>query len=101
MARHFNPRDFLRRAPNYLLREYFARKSVLAEIDWENLREFDTEAVLAAFVGLPHGIQDDISHVFQDLHARTGDSGFVKAILDEARYHGIDPDLPDRFHAMR
>jgi hypothetical protein len=101
MARHYNPRDFLRRAPSHLLREYFLRKGVLAEIDWEAHKQSDVEPVLAALVSLPRDLQDDISRDFQDLTARTNDGGFVKAILSEARFHGIDPDLSDRFNAMR
>ena len=36
MARHYQPREFLRSAPNYLLREYFLRRGVLKEIDWDS-----------------------------------------------------------------
>ena len=57
--------------------------------------------MLKAFVKLPPDIQDDISEEFQSLYSRTDDGGFVKAILDEAKFHGIDPDLPERFHEMR
>ena len=91
----------MRRAPNDLLREYFARKNVLSEIDWEAQQGSDIEPILAAYIGLPRDLQDEVSSDFRDLNARTRDGGFVKAILAEARFHNIDPDLPDHFNAMR
>ncbi len=101
MAVTFNPLAFLRSAPNYLLREYFTRKGLLGHVEWDHLGEYDMEPVFQAIVALPEEVQDSVMHDFRDLHARTRDGGFVKAILDEATYHKVDTDLAERFERMK
>lgn len=101
MARRYLPRDFFRKAPNYLLREYFTRRGLLTDIDWDVLGEYDIEPIFEAFLEIETDLQDQISQDFQELYERTDDRGFVQAILDEAKYHGIDPDLSDRFDEMK
>ena len=101
MAVTFNPLAFLRSAPNYLLREYFTRKGLLGHVEWDHLGEYDMEPIFQAIVALPEEVQDSVMHDFRDLHARTRDGGFVKAILDEATYHKVDTDLAERFERMK
>ena len=101
MAVTFNPLAFLRSAPNYLLREYFTRKGLLGHVEWDHRGEYDMEPIFQAIVALPEEVQDSVMHDFRDLHARTRDGGFVKAILDEATYHKVDTDLAERFERMK
>lgn len=100
MARRFNLLGFLRSAPNALLQEYFRQRELLSDFSWDGRKERNVEEIREAIVDLDPRVQDDVTADFQELRLRAKDGGFVKAILDEARYHGIDPDLPRRFEEM-
>lgn len=99
--RTFNPLSFLRSAPNDLLQEYFLKNSLLADFNWEACAGREVQCLLKAVLALDENFQDDIMRDFQEIHLRSRDRGFVTAIIDEAHFHGIDPDLPERFEAMR
>ena len=101
MARAFNLLKFLRSAPNKHLEEYFRQKGLLGDFAWDGLKERDMEPLRDAITSEPEPVQDDVTADFQELHLRSLDGGFVKAILDEARFHGIDTDLPEQFEGMR
>lgn len=97
----FNLLAFLRSAPNALLEEYFQKKGLLQEVDWTGVKEREADQLKDAILALPVQVQDDIMAEFQELHLRAQDGGFVKAVLDEARFHKMDPDLPRLFDSMR
>ena len=100
MTRHYTPRVFFRRAPNNLLQEYFARRGAFLEFDWSAVRKFDPEPILETFVTLEPELRDQMSQDFREIFARSYDGGFVKALIDEADFHKIDPDLSVRFQKM-
>lgn len=97
---HYNPRDFFRRAPNYLLEKYFADRGVFDDFDWVHTGEKDEEVIYSTFLQIDDDLQDQMSQDFRELIDRS-QAGFIKAILDEAAFHNIDDDLPLRFDGMR
>ncbi len=41
MPDHYGPKLFLQQIPNKLLREFFARRGELTDLDWDALGEVD------------------------------------------------------------
>jgi len=103
MASQYSHLQFFRRVPNSLLGRYFETREETIGVEWETLRETDTEAVLEAFLKLGTDRQAEIEAEFQDVHALACEGG-VAALVDEADFHGDDSfvrDLAaiDGFHA--
>ena len=99
MARTFNPLNFLRHAPRELLREYFAKLGVLGDFTVSD--ETRAELILEAINTVPDDERGTILHDFREIHLRSRDNGFVRAVLDEARFHKTDAQLAEIFADMR
>jgi hypothetical protein len=97
MTRQYSPRTFLRKTPNALLKEYFATKNVLGNIDFDKLGETEVEPMMAAMEALPMRegmlIEEEFRQVY-DLSCELG----TRVLLEEAEFHEVD--LADTFGRM-
>ncbi len=89
MSKYFDPRRFLQRAPNAMLRRYFAARGLLPDLDWEQLTETRIEPLYQAWLAMPPESRDESLVDFREIDL-LGDEGGKIAILDEALFH------PDR-----
>ena len=86
MARHYSPRSFFRHAPNAMLKRYFANHDVLTEYDFSEVTEKKIEPIYQAWLSLPDAQRGEMERDFKEIDALAG--GGVKAIIDEAEWHG-------------
>ena len=87
MARQYNPRSFFRQAPNKLLKGYFDDRGVLNEIKFKELKETKIETIYDAWLALPEKGRSKMEKDFREIDFLATEGG-VKAIIDEAIYHG-------------
>jgi hypothetical protein len=94
MANDYAPRHFLRQVQIALLREYFTRHQMLANVQWDQLKEAETDPVHDAWHGLPENVRKRVESDFRRIHA-LGTSDGTRAIIEEGRFHNLDltPDL--------
>jgi len=85
----YAPKPFLRQTENKLLRAYFGGKELLHEIDWDNLKETDVDAVYDAWQALPQQERVKIESDFQVIFDVASVDG-VRILIEEGRYKGID-----------
>jgi hypothetical protein len=97
MAQEYQPRRFFRKAPNRLLRLYFAARNVLSEVNFGALTETRVEPIYQAWLKLPDDARKEMEQDFQDIDELATEGG-SKAILDEARWHG--EDLAEQFDSL-
>ncbi len=102
MATDYMPRDFFRRVPNALLREYFSRSGLLAGVGWDALKESDAESIYAAWQTLDEGMRAAIENDFQHVHELATSDG-ARTIIEEGQFHdkdlAADLDAQAGFHA--
>lgn len=89
MTSDYAPKPFLRQTENKLLRTYFGGKELLHEIDWDNLKETDVDAVYDAWQALPQQERVKIESDFQVIFDMASVDG-VRILIEEGRYKGID-----------
>jgi hypothetical protein len=87
MVRQYNPKRFLRQAPNNLLSQYLKEKGVLEEIKFEKLTETKIESIYSAWLALPEKERSDMEKDFREIDFMATEGG-TKAIIDEAGWHG-------------
>lgn len=87
MARHYSPRSFFRHAPNAMLKRYFDTRSVLVEHDFSEVSETKIEPIYHAWLSLPDAQRGEMERDFREIDALACEGG-VKAIMDEADWHG-------------
>ena len=85
MAHDYTPKHFLRQAPNELLREYFARRGDLADLDWDDLAESDKDKnrIHAAWHALPPDRIRQVESEFRAVYDLATEDG-VRIIVEEA-----------------
>jgi hypothetical protein len=98
MERQYQPNRFFRQVPNRLLEQYLTRRRVLADVNFGQLGETQVEPIYEAWLRLPEDVRNDIEQDFQEIDDLASEAG-IKAILDEARWHG--EDLTDLFSKMK
>lgn len=86
MSKDFDPRRFLQRAPNAMLRRYFDVRGLLPDLDWELLTETRIEPLYQAWLALPAERRDESLVDFREIDL-LGDEGGKTAVLDEAQFH--------------
>lgn len=93
-AHDYAPRQFLRQIQIALLREYFTQRTMLADVEWNKLKETEIEPIDEAWHGLPGRIQKEVDSDFRRIHAMGAPEG-TGAIIEEGRFHELDltPDL--------
>lgn len=87
MVPHYSPRSFFRHAPNVMLVRYFAKQGVLAKHDFSAVSETKIEPIYQAWLTLPDAQRGEMERDFKEIDALACEGG-VKAILDEAEWHG-------------
>lgn len=87
MARHYSPRSFFRHAPNGMLKKYFDKRDVLTEYDFGEIAETRIEPIYQAWLSLPDAKRGEMERDFREIDALACEGG-VKAIMDEAEWHG-------------
>lgn len=87
MARHYSPRSFFRHAPNAMLKRYFDKKGVLTQHDFSKVSETKIEPIYQAWLALPDAQRGEMERDFREIDALASEGG-VKAIMDEAEWHG-------------
>lgn len=87
MARHYSPRSFFRHAPNAMLKRYFDEQGVLTEHNFSEVSETKVEPIYQAWLSLPDTQRGAMERDFREIDALACEGG-VKAIMDEAEWHG-------------
>lgn len=87
MGRNYSPKSFFRHAPNAMLVKYFAKCGVLAEHDFSGVSETKIEPIYQAWLSLSDAQRGEMERDFKEIDALACEGG-VKAILDEADWHG-------------
>lgn len=87
MARHYSPRSFFRHAPNAMLKRYFDEQGVLTEHNFSEVSETKIEPIYQAWLALPDTQRGAMERDFREIDALACEGG-VKAIMDEAEWHG-------------
>ncbi|MBI2842377.1 MAG: hypothetical protein HYX78_03155 [Armatimonadetes bacterium] len=100
MARQqYQPRKFLRQAPNKLLRRYLEQYDIGMDIKWDDLQEGDIEPIFKAIETASANVQKEIDADFREVFD-LADEGGVKTLIEE----GHDPrhkiDLAPTFEQM-
>ncbi|MBF0422165.1 MAG: hypothetical protein HQL73_04155 [Magnetococcales bacterium] len=98
MARHYHPRKFFRNVPNKLLRRFFHQEGVLGELAWDDIGEAKVDPIYDAWLTLDQETRDRLERSFREIDGLADEVG-VKAILDEADWHG--EDLAETFANMK
>jgi len=99
MSRVYSPKTFLRKTPNALLKAYFAKKSLLGDIDFDKLGKTKADRVMQAIERLPGGKQTETEADFRAVNEMAFPAG-IRAILEEAgAFH--KKDWADAFEAMK
>ena len=88
-SKNYQPKDFFRRAPHDLLVQYFARHEVLADIAFVEKSDEQIEALFKAFQALDERLHSKMEADFQEIHNLSTEGG-IKALMDEADFHGDD-----------
>jgi len=91
MGRNYSPKTFLRKTPNTMLKEYFAGKSLLTDIDFDSLGETEIDAIAQGLDELPEKQRTNIEAEFRQINEMACDLG-VRVLIEEATspFHGVD-----------
>ncbi|MFY9328439.1 MAG: hypothetical protein WAO76_10535 [Georgfuchsia sp.] len=87
MVRLYSPRSFFRHSPNAMLARYFAKQGVLTEHDFSEVSETKIEPIYQSWLTLPDAQRGEMERDFKEIDALACEGG-IKAILDEAEWHG-------------
>jgi hypothetical protein len=97
MAKQYQPKRFFRQVPNSLLEQYFKRNAEALEVGFDQLTETKIEPLYEAWLELPEDEAKKIERDFREIDYLASEGG-IKAILDEARWHG--EELAEAFADM-
>lgn len=89
MRIEYNPRKFLLLVPLPMLRQYFDRRGVLADLLWDDLTEKDYETVYVAWQALSQRARDTIGADFLDVAGLATTQG-IQVIIEEGKFHRKD-----------
>ncbi len=90
MAQNYSPKSFFRHAPNAMLKRYFDKQGVLTGHDFSEVTETKIEPIYQAWLSLPDIQRGEMERDFKEIDALACEGG-VKAIMDEAEWHGENP----------
>jgi frataxin-like iron-binding protein CyaY len=100
MWRNYSPKTFLRLTPNAILKEYFSRKNLLTDIDFDSLGETEIETVSEALDELPEQQKREIEANFRQVNEMACEAG-VHVLVEEAAYPYHNIDLATTFEGMK
>ena len=75
MAQEYQPRRFLRHAPDRLLQRYFAKHKALSEVDFGALTETQVEPIYQALLKLSDDARKEMEQDFQDIDELATEGG--------------------------
>lgn len=99
MTRQYSPRTFLRQTPNSLLKDYFARKQVITEIDFDKLGDTEVDPIVVAMESLSIPDRTRIEEEFRQINELACDLG-VRVLLEEGQSDFHKLKLADTFTHM-
>jgi len=100
MSRNYSPKTFLRKTPNALLKEYFGRKKLLTDIDFDSLGDTEIELIAEALDELPEQQKTEIGADFRQVNEMACEMG-VRVLVEEAAYPYHNIDLTTTFEGMK
>jgi hypothetical protein len=86
MAAQYSNRQFFRKTPNQYLASFFNAKGIQLEVDFDQLKDNDANAIQEALNQLPDNQIADIEAEFQGVNALACEGG-IAALVDEAGFH--------------
>jgi hypothetical protein len=91
MSRNYSPKTFLRKTPNHILKEYFHRKDLLNNIEFDKLGETEIDTIAQAMDALPDKQRNNIEADFQQINEMAFEKG-IRVLIEEAGsvFHNID-----------
>lgn len=89
MSTKYSPQSFFRHVPNAMLFDYFKMRGVLQKHDFSKVTENKIEQIYDAWKQLPEELRSEMEGDFQTITALANEGG-IKAIIDEALWHGED-----------
>jgi len=90
MSRNYSIRNFLRNAPNSLLKQYLEEKNIKHDIDFTKVKETKTLPLFDLITSIENEkLRHEINTDFQSIFQMSYEGGFKK-ILETARYAGLD-----------
>lgn len=91
MWRNYSPRTFLRQTPNKVLKDYFASKGLLSDVDFDWLSETEIEVVAEALDQLPEKEKMEVEAEFRQINEMACQTS-VKVLVEEAGsvFHNLD-----------
>ncbi|MBW6503128.1 N-acetylmuramoyl-L-alanine amidase [bacterium] len=89
MASNYAPNQFFRQAKISLLRDYFTRRKMLEDMEWDNLKETETKPIYDAWQVLPEQTREEMEFEFRQVHDMATANG-AWAIIEEGRFHVLD-----------
>lgn len=100
MWRNYSPKTFLRQTPNSILKEYFASKNLLTDIDFDSLKETEIDTIAQSIDELPEKQRTNIEAECRQINEMSYDKG-VRTLIEEAGspFHNID--LSETFQQMK
>jgi hypothetical protein len=98
MSRNYSIRNFLRHAPNYLLKQYLEDNKISLDIDFDELKETKIEPLFDAIALISDDVSKQLNSDFQSIFQMSIE-GCVKQILQTARFQGIE--LESAFEPMK
>jgi len=89
VATPYASRSFFRQVANSLLREYFASRSLLDGVNWDDLGETDTGPIYDAWLELPQERRVETDADFHVVHDLADEAG-IHVMIEEADYQHVD-----------
>lgn len=86
MAQHYQPKHFIRQAPNKLLQHYLAGKGIGCNLPWKQIGEGHVEPIYHAFEAAPEMLRRQIDFDFCNIHGMADEAG-MRTMISEARDH--------------
>ena len=89
MSRNYSQKTFLRQTPNHILKEYFRRKDLLRDIEFDKLGETQIDPIAEALDELSGKQRNNIEAKFRQINEMCYEKG-VLLLIEEADFHNID-----------
>ncbi|MBL7143307.1 MAG: hypothetical protein ISS76_03660 [Phycisphaerae bacterium] len=91
MSRNYAPKTFLRQTPNHILKEYFNRKDLLKDIDFDNLGDTEIDPIFEAMDKLSDKQRNNIEAEFRQINEMAFENGIL-VLIEEAGsvFHNLD-----------
>lgn len=89
MAAQYSNRHFFRKTPNFYLAKFFEAKGIQLDVNINQLKENDTDAIQSALNKLLSEQITDIETKFRNINALACEGGII-ALVDEASSHEDD-----------